>query len=570
MTNPFDPTPIAMYSSPPPAVPDGPSTKGMPDYGQLWPPHPFDIAQRQMSVFDAWYSSNVPALEMIYVQQNRVRQGAFTGGLIGRIQRFFWGRPNLQDNPRLHVPVAADVARTSADLLFAEPMTVAVPDGGANNPELADERLQMVCGGDDTVALLLEAAELCSAFGGVYLRLWWDSAISDHVMIDKVSADAAVPQWKYGKLYAVTFWTVVSVNKDRYVRHLERHEPGMIIHALYAGDEQELGEPISLADSPETAWAADLVDANGAIPTGVNTLTAAYVPNVRPNRLWRRMVGLAPLGRSDYDGLEPLFDQLDLAYSSWMQDVEQGKARIFIDRSLLTNNGPGKGASFDSEQSVFVAVNGGLKSSANDSGMPIQANQFNIRWLEHSQTCAELLNTILRAAGLSTGSFADSSLTVGVPTATEINSRDNLSERTRTKKINYWKAALGPLIQTAMELDAKVFQTGVTLTEAPHIQFPTRTMQNPVEMAQTLAALRAARVISLKQSIIERKPNWSEAEIDAEVAAIEKEIGAAGQVSIDNPDENPDDPDANQGAPGPEDDELPTLKMDAGDKAAAA
>lgn len=554
MTNPFNPTPIAMYSAPPPELPDGPSTKGMPDYGQLWPPRPFDVAQRAFTTYDAWYSSNVPALEMLYIQQNRIRQGAYTGGLIGRIQRFFWGRPNLQDNPRLHVPVAADLARTSADLLFAEPMTVTVPEGGANNPELADERLQKVCGSDDTVALLLEAAELCSAFGGVYLRLWWDSAIADHVMIDKVAADAAVPQWKYGKLCAVTFWTVVSVTKDRYVRHLERHEPGRIIHALYAGDEEELGEQIDLADSPETAWAADLVDANGAISTGVDTLTAAYVPNVRPNRLWRRMVGLAPLGRSDYDGLEPLFDQLDLAYSSWMQDVEQGKARIFIDKSLLQNNGPGKGASFDSEQSVFVKVDGPLKSSANDSSMPIQANQFQIRWLEHSQTCAELLNTILRAAGLSTGSFADSSLTVGVPTATEINSRDNLSERTRTKKINYWKAALTPLIETAMQLDAKVFQTGVRFTEPPLIQFPTRTMQAPAEMAQTLAALRAARVISLKQSVIKQNPNWSDTEVDEEVEAIEKEFAA--QATVDDPEEPPAEPDT-QG-------EDPSANIDAG------
>jgi A118 family predicted phage portal protein len=557
VTNPFNPEPIAMYSSPPPEISDGPSKKGMPDYDQDWPPKPFDIAQRAYTVYDAWYASNVPALEMIYIQQNRVRQGAYTGGLIGRIQRFFWGRPNLQDNPRLHVPVAADLARTSADLLFAEPMTITIPDDAANNPELADERLQMVFGGDDTVATLLEAAELASAFGGVYLRLWWDAAISTNVMLDKVSADAAIPQWKYGKLSAVTFWSVVSVKQDRYVRHLERHEPGRIIHALYAGDEEMLGEQISLADSQETAWAAPLVDAYGAILTGVDTLTACYVPNVRPNRLWRRMVGLSPLGRSDYDGLEQLFDQLDLAYSSWMQDVEQGKARIFIDKSLLQNNGPGKGASFDSEQSVFVQVNGGLKASANDSGMPIQANQFNIRWLEHSQTCAELLNTILRAAGLSTGSFADSSLTVGVPTATEINSRDNLSERTRTKKINYWKAALGPLAQTAMELDAHVFSTGVVLTEPPIIQFPTRTMQAPGEMAQTLTALRAARVISLKQSIIERKPNWSDAEVDGEVAAIEAEFGAQDEV---------DDPGAPVGEPpqsSANDNETPSPDTDA-------
>jgi hypothetical protein len=76
-------------------------------------------------------------------------------------------------------------------------------------------------------------------------------------------------------------------------------------------------------------------------------------------------------------------------------------------------------------------------------------------------------------------------------------------------------------------------------------------------MAQTLTALRAARVISLKQSIIERKPNWSDAEVDGEVAAIEAEFGAQDEV---------DDPGAPVGEPpqsSANDNETPSPDTDA-------
>src|SRR5690606_13784072 len=134
-------------------------------------------------------------------------------------------------------------------------------------------------------------------------------------------ADAAVPEWRWKRLAAVTFWSILEQDGQRVVRHLERHERGRIVHQLYEGSADDLGRPIPLSEHPATEWAADVVNADSAIETGTQRLTAAYVPNVRPSRAWRGVPQLAPLGRSDFDGIEGLLDALDETYTSWMRDV---------------------------------------------------------------------------------------------------------------------------------------------------------------------------------------------------------------------------------------------------------
>ena len=509
------------------------TSDALPDSGAQWPPSPFDVSQRQMHVWSSWWASDIAELQNIYIQRNRMRPTAFSGGLVGRLQRFFWGRPNLQSNPRIHVPAPADLSRTSADLLFGESWTLTPPDGAS---EKAGDRLQEVFGGDDTIATLLQAAEMASALGGVYLRLWWDLDIADRVMLDSIAADAAVPVWRYNQLAAVTFWRIITNADGTWVRHLEKHVPGAIMHGLYQGDQGHLGRQVPLQSAPETAWIAKSANKmnglTGVFNTGVKALTAAYVPNMRPNRAWRNTPGLSQLGRSDYDGVEPLFDALDEAYSSWMRDIDLGKARLFVDESLLQSEGPGSGAVFDGEQEIFTTLRGGLGSLA--AGVTsIQANQFNIRWQEHSQTCAEILNCILRAAGISSGSFSDTSLTVGVPTATEVRSRDTLSERTRNTKLKYWKSATAPLLLTGSQVDATLFNTGTALTDAPTIDFPTRSAQNPQELAQTMNLLQMAGAISTLQKVIRVNPDWQMDQVEAEVERIRQDAKASG-FAFDN------------------------------------
>ncbi|WP_052071028.1 phage portal protein [Rhodococcoides fascians] len=496
----------------------------LPDGGGKFPPKPFDEAQNDFKTWNAWYTGSPADLETIYAGNNMMRQSAMPGGLIGRLAKFFWGRPNLQATSKLHIPAPADLARTSSDLLFSQPIKFSLNENDTARGDAADKRMALMFNSEDAASTLLEAGELCSALGGTYMRLWWDESISDHVMLGSVAADGAIPTWTYNKLTAVTFWTTVLDDNGIVLRHLERHEPGRISHALYQGDSGHLGRKVPLSEVQASEWAANVVDSEGGIETGVNGLTAAYIPNVRPNRRWRTKPGLTQLGRSDFDGLEPLFDALDEAYTSWMRDLDLGKARLFVDEGLMLNGGPGKGGVFDSEQAIFTPLREQLGSAANGNSTGVQANQFAIRWQEHSQTCAEILNAILRGAGLSAQGFSDSNLTVGVPTATEVNSKDRLSERTRDKKINYWKSGLRPLAKVAMDIDAEQFGTGITLSEIPEIRFPTRSTQSPAEMSGSISALASANAISTVQMVKEQHPNWTQPEIDAEVELIKSEF----------------------------------------------
>ncbi|MFC5789483.1 phage portal protein, partial [Agromyces tardus] len=414
----------------------------LPDYSGDWPPKPWDSAQAAYDLHSAWVQGDVNVLQSFYSEHldgmPATRPSQWRGGIVGRMARFWWGRPTQQAMKRLHVPAPADVARTSADLLFGQPPQWVLAEGDATNRKAAQDRLNKLLEGADVTATLLEAAEIQAALGGVFLRLWYDVDVTDKVMVSAVGPDCAIPEWRYGRLAAVTFWSVVAEDKRGTWRHLERHEPGRIEHALFVGDKDRIGRRMPLAEQDATAWAADLVDKDSSIPTGVKGLTAAYIANVRPARRWRNVPGLSQLGRSDFEGLEPLFDALDEAYSSWMRDLDLAKARLFVSASALEQDGPGQGASWDAEQMIYTPAPSEDFSEGGPSSL-VQAQQFNIRHAEHLATCQSLLNRILVGAGYSTGDFGDDQLS-GAMTATEVSARKSLSNQTRAKKILYWQS----------------------------------------------------------------------------------------------------------------------------------
>ncbi|NKR53031.1 hypothetical protein GS481_02445 [Rhodococcus hoagii] len=68
------------------------------------------------------------------------------------------------------------------------------------------------------------------------------STIADNAWIDFVDADRAIPEFRWGRLVAVTFWSELTGGDGQEVwRHLERHEPGYIVHAVYKGTATSLG-----------------------------------------------------------------------------------------------------------------------------------------------------------------------------------------------------------------------------------------------------------------------------------------------------------------------------------------
>jgi A118 family predicted phage portal protein len=449
-------------------------------------------------------------------------------GIWGRLARWFWGAPIPTGEKRtsLHVPLAGDIARTSSELLFSEPPKLIAAEGEKATQAALDTLLET-----GLHPALLEGGELASGLGGVYPRVVWDTAVSDRPWVGMVAADAAVPEFSYDRLRAVTFWTVVHKDGRTVVRHLERHEPGVILHGLYQGTAGQLGKPLPLAAMPETA---DLLP---VIETGTRLLTASYIPNVRPARAWRHRPAARGLGQSDFAGIEPIFDALDEVYSSWMRDIRNGKGRVVVPASMLDSNGPGQGASFDAERNVFTGLN--VMQRPGDTSK-LDVVQFAIRVAEHRDTAHELMEVAVRQAGYSGATFGldgDGS----AATATEVKARQTRSLTTRGRKVLYWKPGTRDITAAWLGVMAgPLFRVpGLDLTP-PTVEFPDGITESQSEIAGALALFATAEAMSTDVKVRAVHPDWDGDQVKAEVAAIHGEramgplsdpadVGAGGQ-----------------------------------------
>lgn len=501
----------------------------LPDNGQPWPPKDYADAYAHMHTWSAWYSGDPDELSRVYqhigqrlVNTPDVRPSQLRGGLMGTLARWWWGQPIPPGEKRskIHVPLASDIASTSADLLFSEPITLTSED-----TETQDQ-LAAYCD-DELHSTLLESAEVSSAISGVYLRVVWDRDVRpDGPWIAPVHGDAAIPEWSYGRLRAVTFVRTLTSDPRLVVRHLERHEvvdgQGVILHGVYEGSDTELGRRVPLTEYSELAGIAEVVDEGDTISTGIDQLTAVYVPNIRPNRYWRNLPACAPLGRSDYAGIEGIMDALDETMSSWMRDIRLAKGRILTPEAFLQSRGAGRGALFDPDREVYETLN--LIPQANGQGNQLTLAQFKIRVAEHSQTCQDLIARAVGAAGYSQQTFGMSS-DVAV-TATEVAAKERKSLITRDKKIRYWRPRLAEILQAWLKVGQAQFGWTVDPSTRPTVGFPEAVQQDQASLAQTLQLLTTAEAASTETKVQMLHPDWDDQQVADEVAKIHDQQGA--------------------------------------------
>lgn len=476
--------------------------------GGTWPPKEHAPIFHQYAIHDAWYTGDPDQLARIYGNPNAStlappnRPSTYRGGLIGTVARMFWGAPTPQGERRikLHIPLAADLATLSADLLYSEPPTIRAADLATQT--WLDETAEQLHG------TLLEAAEVAAALGGAYLRTVWDTEVSDQPWLAAVHADCAVPEWRWGRLSAVTFWRVVEQDGSRCLIHLERHEPGAILHGLYEGTVGDLGRQVDLGAHPETAGLPPIVQ------TGIDRLTAVYLPNMRPQRRWRNYPAGANLGRSDFDGLEGLMDRLDAVYTSLMREIDLAKARLIVPQAYLQTLGPGKGSHFDLDREIYEALDALPNASG---GMEITPAQFAIRVDEHLRSADALVRQIIRTAGYSAQSLGMDGETA--MTATEVAARERRSMITRGKKSLYQRPAVVDALETLLMVQASMFGGGVTV-QRPEVTFGDSVSEDVMQLAQTAQLLRAAEAASTETLVRLVHPDWDEQQVTEEVQKI--------------------------------------------------
>lgn len=493
-----------------------------------WPPAQLTQITPKLTEWAAWYSGDQDQLSSVYggraagLPRDRVSQRR--GGVVGKMSRWFWGQPTPigQQRTKLHLPIASDIATASSDLLFSEQLTLNTDDGDTAQRA----RLDTILEGNSWESFLPEAAEICSALGGVYLRCTWDDQIASYPLMTAVHADAALPEFRFGRLWAVTFWQVVETTGTLVMRHLERHEHGRIEHGLYKGTSDKLGRRVPLTESTVTAGLT--VDADSSIDTGYAGLTASYIPNVRPQRRWRNHPIGASMGRSDFDGVEGPMDQFDEAWTSWMRDIRLGRGRLVAPAYMLESNGIGQGATFDLDREVFAGLNVPPNSEGAAAGVTVQ--QFEIRHEAHLATTDALLARIISGAGYSEETFGLGGDGVAA-TATEINARERKSMKTREKKTRYWGTGLADFLEAVTAVDTAKFSGAGQIR--PGIEFPPTSQPSLAETSTAMQMISAARAASTKTLVTMLHPDWDNTQIDVEVALIQTESGMA----VSNPDE---------------------------------
>lgn len=518
------------------------------DTKATWPPENLTNVFAYMNQWSAWYSNDIAKLQAAYGGGQSADntgffasdQGGFKPTIGQRMQRFFVGQRPLgpNRNTKLPVPIAGMICSATSDLLWADPPTFTVMEAEASGdkPKASDQsptqkRLNELAD-DSLYSTLAQAAELGAALGGSFIRVVWDKTVfPDRPFLSTVDADQAIPEFRWGRLIAVTFWHVVARDGSKVWRHLERHElnlagNGVVLDGLYEGEDDKLGVRVPLSARPETMPVFVRTEATGGVTdSGSPGLCVEYIPNQGPNRLWRTDLVGRNLGRSSLDGIEHLMDQLAETLSDWMRARRAAKARVFYDKSLLGNPGPGQGAVADLDQETYVGANETIKGPNIKMSDKLDVMQPGFDPTGYEKTATMLVEQILQLSGFALQTFGMDQTTTksSDTTATEIESRERRTFLTRGRMIRTQTPHISRILSKLLAVDKTVFNRPNVVAPI-WVEFPDSVQESMLRLAQTVQTLFAAESASKDQRVRILHPDWNDDMWDDEVAKWDTEF----------------------------------------------
>lgn len=478
-----------------------------------WPP--MDLIYHKMQEHSVWYSGSPEAIANFY---SLAVNNEFIERPFDVHKETFWGRQiKNQGETFVHVPIANDIAETSSNLIFGESPIIRI--GDVKKDKEAQKTLEKMLSGNNFHSKIIEAAESCAAIGGIYIAIAWDKELSEYPIPIIWQADYAIPTFKYGILFDVTFWSTIKEENEKRWRLLEKYEKGSITYKLYLGRADKLGKEVDLKSIEETA---DLVDI-----TLPDILPVAYIPNVLPNRLSR----MSYHGRSDLLGIEGMMDALDEIYSMWCREITIAQARVLMPESYLRNLDGTKGR-FNPDTMIYV----GLDVDPVSDNKTITPQQFEIRANEFEKSALNYIERIVVSAGYSPQSFG-LSIQGRAESGLALQLRERKSFSTKSKKEKYWDTALKHLMKCMMMIYKTQLGGKIDPELEVSVSFSDGIMNDFSEISDAVVKISNAIAASVDTKVRMLHPDWDETQIEAEVKLImeENNIGA-----VEPPDGNLD------------------------------
>lgn len=482
--------------------------------GMQWPP--MDLERYKMKEHSTWYSGEAELLANFYFDHDLQNYMQLNYGT--KNNNKFWARQIKNDSQFfIHVPVANDISETSSAFLFGESPIIrfaAESEGMKENQKQLDDMLTK----SGFFKKIVEAAEVASAIGGVYIKTAWDSEISENPLPVVVQCEQAFPTFKFGQLVKVTLVYDVQCDGSTYYRLAETIEKGKITNELYRGSADNLGNKVELSQCEVTKGLKATQDTGDA-------MVCVYVPNLLPNKLNRQ----SPMGRSDYQGQETLMDALDEVFSAWMVDVQIARGKIHVPSGYVKEL-EGGSTKFNIDTMAYEELDVDPTAMTD----PIKATQFEIRAEQFEKTCLNLLDRIITSAGYSPQSFG-LNIAGRAESGTALNVRERKSFATTNKKQAYWEDALKKLVE-AMCIIKQTFLNGkFTCAYDINIAFSDGISNNTSEVANSVKTLADAKAISTDTKVRMVHPEWTEEQVQQEVERILNDESAG--MPMDNPED---------------------------------
>lgn len=374
---------------------------------------------------------------------------------------------------------------------------------------------------------LRTAEEKCSSEGEVWWRLVADNVRHDAPMLTWHSRIDVIPHYVNQQLRAVAFVNELTDNLDGtdadslVYRHFEIHDPESVTNVLFRGEQTNIGIQVDLAehDSVEglaDEWVHDL------------GLLAGRIVNVE---------GQDPeIGKSDYDGIEDWFLELNecLSTGSANRDLTALK-RIYAPRDALDEQGnlPAGKNVIATDQSDQQWGSEGPKGQFGTLELSFDADAL-IKWQNQvAMTAASRRGLTAQFIALPTDSTDG-----GASTGVALRVRLIPSKAEGDRRSGPWKDDADGILLRIQKLDALPReQRGFASTwtkpdEAPSVQLSDPLPIDGVEEATRLSTLRTASLISIRQSLIEQHPDWSDERIDEELELIKEDRAAEGASQL--------------------------------------
>ena len=307
------------------------------------------------------------------------------------------------------------------------------------------------------------------------------------------------------------------------MRHLERHEPGLILHGLYQGTQIELGSMVSLDAHPSTQGLKPAMLLTGRLE---GMLLVDYVPNLPPNQS-----GTKPIGQADWAGADDFFDALDKTWTSLMRDIRLGQACTIVPEEWLQKTGgrPGQATQLDIDLEAFVGLD--VPDTEQKALVRPEGTQALLRVADHVAIALALTERVVSAGGYSPQTFG-LHIDGQAQSRTAPRIRQGTTDETVAKKQRYWQPGIGAHITKLLAINGEIFSRGVDLGEdRVKVDWP-ELERDPAEQATWIQTLVTARAMSVENAVAAAQPHLEGDDVTEEVARVKAQDQAPDPYPI--------------------------------------